>query len=357
MSLPRPRLAHLARLTDDTGLFEHAIGAVPRRTDGWCTDDNGRGLAVVSRSEEQDAERLAGVYLAFLSHAHEGGGRFRLRLAYDRRWTADPASDDANGRALFGLAVAWARGPASLRWTAGKLFGEAAGFRSEHPRAMAHAAVAAAELVAADPDHPEAWAILTDAARTLPRPSADGGWPWPAPRLTYANALLPEALVATGAALGDGALLADGLHLLSWLLDEEASGDRFSFVPTGGRGPGDPRPGFDQQPIEAASVAEACARAYEVTGDPVWLSWLERATSWICGANDAGAALVDPTTGGGYDGLIPGGVNRNQGAESTLAVLTVLQIAHRLLPSERLAAFEVRPPAPDQRAAANAARR
>ena len=101
-----------------------------------------------------DAERLAAIYLAFLAHAHQGGGRFRLRLAYDRRWTGDPASDDANGRALFGLAVAWARGPASLRWTAGKLFGEAAAFRSEHPRAMAHAAVAAAELVRGRPRPP-----------------------------------------------------------------------------------------------------------------------------------------------------------------------------------------------------------
>jgi hypothetical protein len=357
VSLPRPRLAHLARLTDDTGLFEHALGAVPRRTDGWCTDDNGRGLAVVSRSQEPEAERLAATYLSFLAHAHEGGGRFRLRLAYDRRWTADPASDDANARALFGLAVAWARGSASLRWTAGKLFGEAAAFRSEHPRAMAHAAIGAAELVAADPDHPEAWQILTDAARTLPRPSADEVWSWPAPRLTYGNALLPEALIATGEALGDDVLLADGLRLLEWLLEEGSLGDHFSFAPTGGRGPGDPRPAFDQQPIEAATVAGACARAHEVTGDPVWLSWLDRAVSWVCGVNDAGVALLDITTGGGYDGLIPGGVNRNEGAESTLAVLTVLQIAHDLLPPERIATFEVRAPAPDQRAEASAASR
>lgn len=355
MSLPRPRLTHLARMTDETGLFEHALGAIPRRSNGWCTDDNGRGLALVSRSDEPEAERLAAIYLGFLAHAHLGGGHFGLRMGYDQRWTDDPPSDDANARALYGLAVACAQGPEPLRWTAGKLFDEAASSRSTHPRATAQAAVAASELVLVHPDHPGAWAILADAARALPRPTSDARWPWPAPRLTYGNALVPEALIATGEALGIDALVADGLLLLAWLVREETLDDRFSFVPVGGRGPGDLRPAFDQQPIEAAAVAEACARAYAVSGDAVWLSHLDRAVAWVCGANDASVGLVDPLSGGGYDGLVSGGVNRNEGAESTLAVLSVLQLGHLLLPTERVRAFEMPQAPPDQRAAANAA--
>jgi hypothetical protein len=332
LKLPKPSFVHLVRMTDDTGLFEHALGPIPRRADGWCTDDNGRALAVVSRSAEDPlTERLAERYLAFLLHAHTAGGRFHLRMAFDRRWTDDPSSDDANGRALFGLAVASVRGPNALQGVAAELFELAAAFRSDHSRATAHAAVAAAEVLAAEPGHDTARAVLRDAARSLPRPLADDEWMWPEPRLAYANPLIPEALIAIGAGLGDEASLADGLRLLRWLCDEETLDGRFSFVPTGGRGPGDPRPAFDQQPIEAASVADACARAFDVTGDEEWLVGLERAAAWICGANDAGMSLLDPATGAGFDGLTPGGVNLNQGAESTLAVISTLQQAERLL--------------------------
>ncbi len=331
--LPRASLAHLARLTDDTGIFEHALGSVPRRTHGWCTDDQGRALAIAARaSGEPGAARLAETYLAFLLHAHRGDGRFRLRMGYERAWTYDPSSDDANARALYGLAVAAARGPEHLRWSAAKAAEGACAFRSHHPRAVAYAAVGAAELVGAEPGCSEAWSLLGYAAQVLPRPAADPGWPWPAPRLTYANALIPEGLIATGAALGDDGLVRDGLALLRWLVEAETLDDRFSFTPTSGRRPSDPRPAFDQQPIEASSMAEACARAFDITGDTSWLSPLARAADWCIGANDAGAALLDPLTHGGFDGLIPGDVNRNEGAESTLAVLSVLQQAHRLLP-------------------------
>ena len=343
-----PSLAHLERMTDDTGIFEHAIGPVPRRANGWCTDDNGRALAVVCRTQDDPAvPRLATRYLAFLEHAHEQDGRFHLRLAFDRRWREDPSSDDANGRALFGLAVAAARGPEPLRWMAADLFTRAAAQRSAHPRATAHAAVAAAEFLAAYPDSRAARDLLVDAARTLapflgPSQAAGlerAGWLWPSPRLTYANALIPEALVAIGAALGEADILARGLRLLSWLADEETVAGRFSFVPTGGRGPGDARPAFDQQPIEASSFAEAFARAFDVTGDPAWLAGLARAAAWIHGDNDGGAPLLDAATGGGFDGLTPDGVNRNEGAESTIAVITTLQQAHRLLPASQRAAL------------------
>lgn len=337
MILPHPSFTHLTRMTDDTGLFEHALGPIPRRADGWCTDDNGRALAVVSRAAQDPAtERLAERYLAFLVHAHTVGGRFHLRMSSDGRWTDDPSSDDANSRALFGLAVAYARGPDALRGVAGELFELAAVFRSDHPRATAHAAVAAAEVLAMEPGHAAARAVLRDAAISLPRPLADGDWIWPAPRLTYANALIPEALIAVGAGLADDASLADGLRLLRWLTDEETVDGLFSFVPTGGRGPQDPRPAFDQQPIEASSFSDALARAFDVTGDETWLDGLERAASWVCGANDAGVPLLDPATGAGFDGLTPGGVNLNQGAESTLAVISTLQQAERLLSPARL---------------------
>jgi hypothetical protein len=113
-------------------------------------------------------------------------------------------------------------------------------------------------------------------------------WPWPEARLAYDNARLPEARIAAGAVLGDAQLLTDGLHLLDWLVEVETRGDVFSFTGQWGWGPGDARPGFDQQPIEAGAMADACARAYDVTGDERWVDVCLRAAEWFLGRNDTG---------------------------------------------------------------------
>ncbi|MGZ6545873.1 MAG: glycosyltransferase, partial [Actinomycetota bacterium] len=168
------------------------------------------------------------------------------------------------------------------------------------------------------------------ALRSLPRGATDESWPWPEPRLIYANASVPEALIAAGDVLGDETSVGEGLRQLRWLAEEERLGDHLSFAPTGGRGPGDPRPGFDQQPIEAAALADACARAFDVTRDASWLEPLALCAGWFEGSNDLGLPMFDPETGGGCDGMHPDRVNENQGAESTIAFVTTMQQARRL---------------------------
>jgi hypothetical protein len=148
--------------------------------------------------------------------------------------------------------------------------------------------------------------------------------------LAYANAVLPEALIAAGDAVDDRAAVDDGLRLLGWLVQTERLGDHFSFTPTGGRGRDDPRPGFDQQPIEPGAVADACARACDVTGDAMWIEPVLLAAGWFQGRNDVGVSMFDPGTGGGFDGLHADGVNENQGAESTIVLITALQQARRV---------------------------
>jgi hypothetical protein len=174
---------------------------------------------------------------------------------------------------------------------------------------------------------------VVDAIETIGRPAPLGAWPWPAPRLAYANGVLPEALIAAGDAIGDDALLARGLDLLGWLLDIETHGDHLSLTPVGGWAPGEVRPGFDQQPIEAAAIAEACGRAFSVTGDPRWCDGIDLAVGWFFGNNDGKVAMYDPDTGGGFDGLTATGRNANQGAESTLALMSTLQQGRKLVPS------------------------
>jgi hypothetical protein len=319
---------HLLRMSDDTGVFEHARGGVPRREHGYCVDDVARALLVITRegSPVPAVSALGERCMAFLAHAQAVDGRFHNRLGYDRRWHDKAGTGDWWGRALWALGTASVHHPrSSIRDDALACFDLGATRRSRWPRAMAFAALGAAEVALARPDDDASRQLLTAAVAAIGRPTGDPGWPWPEPRLTYANAVVPDALMAAGTALGDDGLVTDGLHLLAWLLETETRDGRFSPTAVGGWGPDEHRVTFDQQPIEAASLADACCRAFTCTGHPQWLAGLELAVSWFEGNNDAGLALLDPATGGGYDGLTTKGCNTNQGAESTLALISTGQ--------------------------------
>ena len=197
---------------------------------------------------------------------------------------------------------------------------------------MAFAAIGAAEMLAVRPEHRVAHGLLVAAAEQLPPDGTDEGWPWPEERLTYANAVVPEAMLAAGAALARPELVRRGLDLLGWLLDHETGDGHLSVTPTGGSGPDEARPAFDQQPIEVAALADACARAAVIEPDEDrWVLGVERCVDWFVGGNDGAHAMWDPATGGGYDGLQSHGPNLNQGAESTLAALATLQHARNLV--------------------------
>jgi len=323
-----PSFAHLRRLSDDTGLFEHARGAVPRREHGYCLDDVARGLLAVCREPEPgpDLVALAERYLAFVAHAQSPDGAFHNRLGFDRRWHDEPGVGDWWGRALWGLGTAAVRGPTPwIRDSALTMFEAGALLRSPWVRSTAFAALGAAEVLAVEPGHDTARNLLADAAKLIGPPSGDPAWPWPEDRLGYANAALAEVQIAAGHLLRDDRLLDDGLAMLAWLLARETADGHLSPTPVGGRGPGRRRPGFDQQPIEAAAMADACARAFDVTCDERWAAGVSRAVGWFLGENDIGIPLADERTGGCCDGLERDGRNENQGAESTLALITALQ--------------------------------
>ncbi len=185
----------------------------------------------------------------------------------------------------------------------------------------------AAELLTVYPDDKSARSLLVDAADSMTRMRWQAGWPWPEPRLTYANATLPEAMIAAGSALERPVLLKRGLDLLEWLLDRQSSQGHLSVTPVGGCGPADHGPGFDQQPIEVAALADACARAHSVDNNQRWVDGITAAANWFRGDNDGSVVMWVADTGGAFDGLEIGGANLNQGTESTLALLSTLQHA------------------------------
>lgn len=332
MTYPAPPFQHLQRLTDHIGLLEHAEGIVPRYEHGYCVDDISRGLVVTCREPSpQELVPMALTYLHFLTQAQVPDGRFRNRLGYDRRWRGQPGTEDCWGRALWGLGTAAARGPTpEIRAESRARFGQSAQLSSPWPHAMAFAALGAVEVLGRWPDHSGALALLDTASTVIGEPPASTTWPWPEPRLSYANAAIAEAVIVAGWKLGRDPVLRRGLRMLDWLLAAETRRGHLSVVPTGGWGPGEHRPAFDQQPIEVAALADACMRAAEVTGDKDWLTGVTMCVAWFLGDNDTQVPMLDERTGGSSDGLGPTGRNRNQGAESTLAMISVLQHLRRL---------------------------
>lgn len=317
------RFDHLLRLTTDRGLLEHADHDRPRLSHGLCTDDNARALVVLARARPLSDAELAAYdsCLTFVEHGRVAGG-WRNRQAVSGEWTDRGGTDDTHGRALWGLGVASRHAPDSAsRSRAAAAFAAGADLHSHHPMAVAYAALGAIDAVAVST--PGAADQLERVASLLPRPRP-GRWCWPSDRLTYDNARLPEALIGTGCTLEDDAMVEDGLLLLDWLVMEEIGEAGFSFTPVDGRAADDTRPGFDQQPIEAWAMADACARATVLTGDQSWERYRTGCVDWLLGGNDVGAAMYDPDTGAGFDGLTPTGVNLNRGAESTLAALGTL---------------------------------
>lgn len=323
-----PRFDHLARMTDEHGTFEHADYTTPRREHGYCTDDMARVLVVASREQYPDpvVSGLAETALRFLVDAQGVRGDCHNRRGSRGEWQDRHGVEDCWGRSLWGLGTAAARSPHdAVRQVALAHFERGTQQRSRWPRAMAFAALGADEVLTAHPDHRRARDLLGDAMVVVGDRRSDAAWPWPEPRLSYANAVLPDAMIAAGVALDRARLVDDGLDLLGWLLDTETSDGHLSVTPVGGCGPGDPRPTFDQQPIEVATLADACARASRHTGIDRWAAGVAAAVDWFLGDNDAHAPMWDPASGGGYDGLRADGPNLNQGAESTLALISTLQ--------------------------------
>ncbi len=322
-------MRHLSRMTDDRGIFEHALHEHPRFEHGYCTDDNARLLVVAARAEKetQEAQILERVAARFVLESIREDGLCHNRMSFERMWQDTASSDDCWGRAIWGLGTAVAHSnDTEVRNRCFDAFAVAAQARSFSLRAMCFATIGAGEVLQVDPGNKAAQELLLDMTSMFVfHPDGKGQWKWPETRLAYSNALLPEAMMVCGSLLDDSQLQTRGLNLLEWLLETETLGDHLSVTPVGGRGLGDKGPQFDQQPIEVAAIADAAMRASILTGDDSWERVVEMAVNWFLGNNDSGHSMIDLDTGGGYDGLHIDGVNLNQGAESTLAMVSTMQ--------------------------------
>jgi glycosyltransferase involved in cell wall biosynthesis len=338
--LPVLRLDHLYRMTDHTGIVEHAVFVVPNYPEGYSTDDNARALIVTTLLEElgvhapANSVDLASRYLAFLWHAFDPTTkRFRNSLSYQCSWHEAEGSEDSHGRALWGLGTVLGRSKnAGLRGAAGRMFELAvpAAVEFKSPRACAFALLGLQEYLDSFPGDRAALSASDALANRLLvsyRSHRTDDWKWFENGLAYSNARLPQALIRAGMRAANEEMVLAGLEALDWLVTLQRCDAKGHFVPIGSEGfytKGSEKARFDQQPVEASAVVSAALQAYRATGKGRWRKEAWSAFNWFLGDNDLQIALYDPTTGGCRDGLHPDRANENQGAESTLSFLLAL---------------------------------
>jgi glycosyltransferase involved in cell wall biosynthesis len=348
--LPTLKLDHLCRMTDTTGIVEHAIFTVPNYPEGYATDDNARALIVTIFMEElgvtvpAGSGDLASRYLAFLWLAFDPvTKRFRNCLSYERQWQEPEGSEDSHGRALWGLGTVLGRSKdAGLRGAAGRLFELAipAAVEFKSPRACAFALLGLQEYLDSFPGDRatlNASDALANRLLGMYRAQQSSGWNWFENVLAYSNARLPQALIRAGARTANDEMIAAGLEALDWLSTVQRCEVKGHFVPIGSQGfysKKTEKARFDQQPVEACAAVSACLQAYRATGKGRWRKEAWSAFNWFLGDNDLQVALYDPSTGGCRDGLHPDRANENQGAESTLSFLMALLEMRKLEESD-----------------------
>lgn len=351
IEVPEPSLDHLAKLTDDTGLYQHATFTIPNRAHGYCTDDNARGIIVMTKYYSQyhnaQALRLLDTYLSFLMYSQRPDGSVRNFMDFDRSWWENEPAHDALGRVLWALGALTANPPSPAHLSIVKdCFDRSVGLvQKQHPRGMAYAILGMCDYLTRFPGASDIKRDLELAAEGLLKQYKENtypDWDWFEDILTYDNAVLPQALFEAGRSLDHAECIDVAEKTTDFLLANTFDGDHFSFIGCQGwyerRGT---RACFDQQPIEAAGTVMMLKAAFDATGNARFPPLQRRAFDWFLGANDLRIPLYDFTTKGCSDGLMAGGTNGNQGAESTLSfmlgLLTILEndaIAHQTLEPE-----------------------
>lgn len=337
IELPPLKLDHLHRMTDDTGMLQHATFTVPNYDEGYCIDDNARALIVSTFLAELElsngqALTMSTRYLAFIAYAfNTKTRRFCNFMDYQRHWLEENGSEDSHGRTVWALGTVIGRSSTTnLTNMASWLFEQALPFVLEmtSPRAWAFALIGIHEYLRRfDGDRliSQIRDELSERLLALYQSTHRDDWHWYENELAYCNAVLPRAMLMSGQWIPNDDMATVGLESLNWLANIQCSGQPTGhFVPIGSNGfyqQDGNRARFDQQPVEAQTMISACLEAYRMTGDKCWYTEAQRAFEWYLGRNDLNLSIYDPTTGGCRDGLHPDRVNENQGAESTLAFL------------------------------------
>jgi hypothetical protein len=338
--LPPFSLAHIKRLTDDTGIIQHAKFGIPNLKEGYCLDDNARALLMVLIAYRQKKDALAlelsPIYLSYIHYMQNEDGTFRNFLSFNRNFLDEVGSEDSFGRTIWALGYLLGNAPNDAYYQTGKLvfFDAAPNFEKLRSiRSIANTMIGISYYLKSNPADDGMTERLRNFAHVLIKHYEDnsiGDWKWFEPLLAYDNGILPLALLHSAAILNDDKITRIALSSMEFLTSVTLKDGYLSIIGNKEwyRKDGE-RSVFAQQPIDALAMILMYHQAFHLTRNKDYLNKLYVSFMWFLGENDLRMSLYDFETKGCCDGFENYGVNRNQGAESSLAYLishlTVLQ--------------------------------
>jgi len=340
--IPNLNLNHLRRLTDDTGMIEHAKFVIPKRDEGYCLDDNARALIVSARTyhltRESLASELTSTYMGYVHHCQREDGLFHNRINYQRKTTDEVGSDDCIGRTIWALGHLVRRPPMSgHRSIADECFQKVIPHISKFSlRGKTYALPGLYAYLKYHQGDENVRQILLETAWWIIgqyHANKDERWHWFEDELTYDNAMIPFALLRSYRITGETKFLEVGIESLAFL--ENVCFSNGYLRPVGNKGwytKGGEVAQYDQQPLDATAFVLAYREAFRCTGNENYIQQMRLSFGWFLGDNDLGISLYDHQSGGCSDGLKKDDINLNQGAESTLSFLMALLATMEMSP-------------------------
>jgi glycosyltransferase involved in cell wall biosynthesis len=340
MLLPPFSLVHIKRMTDDTGIIQHAKFGIPNLKEGYCLDDNARALltALMTFKQNKDASalELCPVYLSYIHYMQNKDGTFRNFMSFKRDFLDEVGSEDSFGRTIWALGYMLANAPNDSYYQIGRMI-----FFNAHPnfeklksiRSIANTIMGISYYLRSNPSDDGMIELLKRLTISLTghfEKNSDKNWTWFEQLLAYDNAILPLAVLHASEILNDDKIHEIAIDSMDFLTKTTMKNGYLSVV---GNEQWYKKDGesskFAQQPLDVMAMVLMFHQAFHLTKDKNYLDKLFTSFMWFLGDNDLRMNLYDFETKGCCDGLESYGVNRNQGAESilayTISYLTVLQ--------------------------------
>jgi hypothetical protein len=332
-NLPELKLDHLFNLTDSTGIFQHARYHIPDRNHGYSIDDNARALMVMAQLKKfgvafSQLEKWVDIYLSFVDHAYNPvTKRYRNFMSYSREWLEEEGSEDSQGRTMWAVGVLYADDEFQYyHQYLEKLWAQSWEMEFYSPLSISFGLLGLTQISKAKKNRTNIMARIEIEAEKLANffQDTENYWPWFHEKITYDCCRIPQAMMEAGFVLSSPLLIKQGLKILDWLISHQF--DKGIFMPIGNENwmTISRKSIYDQQPLEASAMIDACLKAGTLTQKSHYYTYAHQAFLWFLGKNIKTEFLYDPFTGGCRDGIGKEGVNKNQGAESTLAWLSAL---------------------------------
>lgn len=334
--VPEINLKHINRMTTDFGMIQFAKISDPDLASGYTIDDNARALIAVAKHFELTGAfsdlPLINTYLNFILFCQQADGSFLNYVTTDKQFfdkNKDENLEDSNGRAIWALGEflslnqlldfnLQAQVESALHKAIHRIH------QLQSPRAIAFCIKGLYFFYHFKKDDSILNLItkLGDNLVSKYRGISQDDWHWFEDYLTYANAVIPEALLLAGECTKNELFTDIAQNTFHFLLEFTFVDEQIKVISNRGwHQKGEDKNHFGEQPIEIAYTILALSTFYKHDNNPVYLSKMEIAFNWFLGENHLNQIIYNPITGGCYDGLEEHQVNLNQGAESTISYL------------------------------------